>query len=72
VTLGEIIKNYIVERREQPEGGGEFGPWLIVGTVLNNKINLTDQPQAVQLEYRVKAVNTTGQSNHSNIAAIVL
>ncbi len=70
-TCGGTVRNYIIERREQP-AGGEFGAWNIVGTVLNNEINLTDQPRDNQLEYRVKAVNTTGQSSPSNIAAIVL
>ena len=69
---GGPIRNYIVERREQPAGGGEFGAWAIVGTALNNEINLTGQPCRVQLEYRVKAVNAGGESMSSNTVAIVL
>jgi len=43
-----------------------------VATSLNNEINLTGQLKGLQLEYRVKAVNTGGESNFSNTAAIVL
>lgn len=69
---GGIARNYIVERREEPAGGGEFGEWGIVGTSLNNEINLTSQPQMTSLEYRVRAVNVTGQSPASNSVAAVL
>ncbi len=69
---GGLIRNYIVERREQPAGGGEFGTWAIIGTALNNEINLTEQPRGIQMEYRVKAVNAGGESMPSNTAAVVL
>jgi len=69
---GGPVRNYIIERREQPEGGGEFGVWDIVGTALNNEINLLDQLRGVQMEYRVKAANVGGESMPSNTAAVVL
>ena len=69
---GGPVRNYIVERREQPAGGGEFGDWDIVGTALNNEINLIDQPRGVQMEYRVKAANIGGESTPSNTSAVVL
>ena len=69
---GGPVRNYIVERREQPAGGGEFGPWSIVGTALNNEINLTDQLRSIQMEYRVKAANIGGESMPSNTSAVVL
>ncbi len=69
---GGPIRNYIVERREQPAGGGESGMWAIVSTALNNEIALTDQLRGVQLEYRVKAVNTGGDSVPSNTVPVVL
>ena len=69
---GGPVRNYVVERREQPLGGGEFGVWDIVGTALNNEINLTDQLRGVQMEYRVKAANVGGESMPSNTAAVVL
>jgi hypothetical protein len=59
---GGPVRNYIVERRQQPAGGGEFGSWAIIGTALNNESNLTDQPRGVQMEYRVKAANVGGES----------
>ena len=69
---GGPLRNYIIERREQPVGGGEFGVWDIVGTALNNEINLLDQLRGVQMEYRVKAANVGGESFPSNTAAVVL
>ncbi len=65
---GGIVRNYIVERKEQVAGA----EWSLVGTSLNNESNLTDQPQMTSLEYRVKAVNVTGESPASNSVAAVL
>lgn len=69
---GGPLRNYIVQRREQPAGGGVFGSWEIVGTALNNEISLTDQPRGVQMEYRVIATNLGGESMPSNTSAVVL
>ena len=69
---GGTVRNYIIERREQPAGGGEFGPWEIAGTSLNNDINLFAQTRGIQMEYRVKAANIGGESTPSNTAAVVL
>lgn len=69
---GGPVRNYIIERRDEPAGGGEFGDWSIVGTALNNEINLIDQPRGIQMEYRVKAANIGGESTPSNTAAVVL
>jgi len=69
---GGPLRNYVIERRQQPAGGGEFGDWDIVGTALNNEISLADQPRGIQMEYRVTATNLGGQSMPSNTAAVVL
>jgi len=66
------IRNYVVEKRIYLEDKGWFGPWQIAGTSLDNEINLKNQPTGVQLEYRVKAVNTGGESPPSNTVAVVL
>jgi len=66
------LKNYIIEGRRQASEGGQFGPWALVATALNNEITLIDQHRYCQLEYRVKAVNTGGESTPSNTAAVVL
>jgi len=65
------VRNYIIERRDKIENG-TFGSWTLAGSSLNTEINLTDQPRGVQLEYRIKAINTGGESTPSNTAAIVL
>jgi uncharacterized protein (DUF433 family) len=69
---GGIIRNYIIERREQPSGGGDFSAWDVIGTSLNTEIHLLEQPRGIQMEYRVKAANVSGESLPSNTAAVVL
>lgn len=69
---GGPVRTYLIERREQPAGGGEFGSWAQVGIAIESEASLTDQPRGQQLEYRVKAVNAGGESIPSNTAAVVL
>ena len=69
---GGTVRTYIVERREQPAGGGEFGPWAQVGIAIESETSLAGQPRGPQLEYRVKAVNVGGESIPSNTLAVVL
>ena len=69
---GGVVRTYVIERREQPAGGGEFGSWSQVGIALETESTLTSQPRGQQLEYRVKAVNAGGESVPSNTAAVVL
>ncbi len=65
------VRNYIIERR-QADQSGSFGEWQLAASTLDKKVHLENQPKGVQLEYRVKAVNTAGQSTPSNTAAVVL
>jgi hypothetical protein len=69
---GGVVRTYVIERREQPAGGGEFGEWAQTGIALETEAMMTNQPQGPQLEYRIKAVNTGGESIPSNTAAVVL
>jgi len=69
---GGNVRTYVIERRQQPEGGGEFGKWRQAGIALETESTLTDQPRGTQLEYRVKAINTGGESMPSNTVAAVL
>ena len=69
---GGTVRTYVIERREQPSGGGQFGSWAQVGIALETEATLMDQPRGPQLEYRVKAVNAGGESIPSNTAAVVL
>ncbi len=68
---GGAVRNYIIQRREQLTEG-DFSSWSIVASALETEIDLTNQPQGMELEYRIKAVNTGGQSTPSNTAAVVL
>jgi len=65
------VRNYIIERRQQAQGG-DFGAWSLVNTTYNTEINLTEQPVNVRIEYRVKAVNAAGESMPSNSVSVVL
>jgi len=69
---GGTVRTYVIERREEPAGGGEFGDFSQVGIALETETTLTNQPRGQQLEYRVKAVNVGGESIPSNTAAVVL
>jgi hypothetical protein len=69
---GGSVRTYVIERRDQPEGGGEFGDWAQAGIALETEAALIEQPRGIQLEYRIKAVNTGGESVPSNTIAVVL
>jgi len=69
---GGTVRTYVIERREEPAGGGEFGDWAQVGIALETETTLINQPRGQQLEYRVKAVNVGGESAPSNTAPVVL
>ncbi len=69
---GGTVRTYVIERRDQPEGGGAFGDWAQVGLALETDTQLYSQPRGIQLEYRVLAVNKGGNSVPSNTAAVVL
>ena len=69
---GGTVRTYVIERREQPAAGGEFGSWAQVAIALETEATLMDQPRGPQLEYRIKAVNAGGTSVPSNTAAVVL
>ena len=69
---GGTVRTYVIERRDQPEGGGEFGDWSQAGIALESETTLMNQPRGPQLEYRVKAINTGGESMPSNTVAVVL
>ena len=69
---GGTVRTYVIERRDQPEGGGEFGNWSQAGIALESETTIMNQPRGPQLEYRVKAINTGGESPPSNTVAVVL
>jgi hypothetical protein len=71
-SSGGTVRTYVIQRRDQPEGGGEFGSWSQAGIALESETTLMNQPRGPQLEYRVKAINTGGQSPPSNTVAVVL
>ncbi len=69
---GGVVRTYVIERREQPAGGGEFGPWAPIGIAIESESSLINQPRGLQMEYRVKAVGAGGEGIPSNTVAVVL
>lgn len=69
---GGQVRIYIIERRDQPAGGGEFGAWAQAGIAMESEAILMNQSRGQQLEYRIKAVNVGGESIPSNAVAVVL
>ena len=65
-------RTYLIERRDEPAGGGEFGEWRQAGMAIEKSTTLTEQPRGPQMEYRVKGINTGGESVPSNTVAVVL
>ncbi len=68
---GGRVRTYVIERRDQPQGG-EFGEWSQAAIALQSEAILMNQPRGPELEYRVKAINTGGESIPSNTVAAVL
>ena len=66
------VRSYLIERRDEPAGGGEFGPWTQAGISMEPEITLTGQPRGVQMEFRVIAVNIAGNGEPSNTVDVVL
>ncbi|HEG43471.1 MAG TPA: fibronectin type III domain-containing protein [Phycisphaerales bacterium] len=58
---------YKVQRRNRPSG-----PWENVATAILSEITLVDQPERTELEYRVIAVNKSGEGQASNTVMVVL
>jgi len=71
---GGPVRTYTIERRDLTIGQspGQWSEWRQTAIALETNAPLKDQPRGVQLEYRVKAINKTGQSPPSNAIAVVL
>jgi len=64
---GGVVAAYKVMRRERPEG-----PWAAVATAVLSEATLVEQPTGKELEYRIIAVNKSGEGEPSNTAMVVL
>ena len=56
-----------IQRRERPAG-----PWLDASMAIESELALSDQPRGIEWEYRVIAVNKTGEGLPSNTVMAVL
>lgn len=59
---------YQVLRRDNQQSS----EWINAGVSIATKVKLLDQPRHIDLEYRVAALNKTGQGQPSNTVAVVL
>ena len=66
VDAGRIIV-YKIQRRNRTEGA-----WQDVATAIETEATLVDQPKGKELEYRVIAVNKSGEGAASNTVMVVL
>lgn len=66
-TDGGRVSAYKVMRRQRPAG-----PWQDVAAAILTEVTLVDQPRAKELEYRIIAVNKTGEGPQSNTVEVVL
>jgi len=58
---------YKVQRRVLPAGS-----WETVATAILSEITLVDQPEKTEIEYRVIALNKSGEGSPSNTVLVVL
>lgn len=64
---GGEVAFYKIELRERAEGD-----WVLTGNAIETEVALSGQEQGKKLEYRVIAVNRTGEGEPSNTVAAVL
>lgn len=69
---GGSVSSYRIERSDQPEGGGVPGPWTLITNSYSESVTMENQPRGVEMQYRVIATNSAGDSMPSNIATVVL
>ena len=72
----------VLKWKKPPDGGSvaaykiqrdnDDGKWLDVGTAVVTKAKLTDQPQLVDIRYRIVTVNKVGDGPASNTVEMVL
>jgi len=64
---GGRVTAYKVQRRLRDQGD-----WMDVTTALGGQITLRNQPQGEALEYRIVAINISGEGTPSNTVQVVL
>ena len=64
---GGKVSAYKIQRRNRPSGA-----WQEVGTAIETEATLVDQPKGIELEYRIIAINKSGDGSPSNTAMVVL
>jgi len=65
---GGTAASYRIERRDLTESGA----WTLAGIAIETEVTLNDQKRGKEWEYRVIAINKTGESEPSNTVTAVL
>lgn len=66
-NTGGKVASYRIERRERPSGD-----WAVIGVAIQTEAMLANQERAKDWEYRVIALNVTGEGAPSNTVAAVV
>ncbi len=66
-ATGGPVRTYVIERQDDP-----LTEWTQVAIAMKSEVMLTAQPRGVAFRYRVKGVNTGGESVPSNTVDVVL
>lgn len=66
---GGPVRLYMIERHIQ---GESLYNWELVTNSYNNEVTLTNQPQGVKIDYKVRASNSAGASCATNTVTVVL
>jgi hypothetical protein len=64
---GGRVSAYKIQRRQRPDG-----VWQDVATAIETESTLVDQPKGKELEYRIIAINKSGDGSPSNTVMAVL
>jgi hypothetical protein len=64
---GGKVSAYKIQRRQRPEGA-----WQDVSTAIETESTLVEQPLKTELEYRIIAINKSGDGSPSNTVMAVL
>lgn len=64
------VYNYVIQRRDKIDG--EYTGWFMVDMAYDNQASFIGQPANIEMDYRIIATNSAGNSVYSNTVPVVL